>query len=125
MSYDNGNPLNCGDAPHAWCYTQPLISDMRPPPQPFNHDRYDTIDDCYEHVPLFRDAYEPDSSTASAESEPNLIGQLTLAQELDLLGQGNGDWAKEVEMEMGFDTQGEYMAPSYSPPPAPPSPASW
>jgi len=124
---DDDNPSNRGDVPPAWYQPQPptCISDARPLLQPLDHDGHNATNDYNGHAPSFEYTHELECGTTSAEPGLHAIGRLTLAQELELLGQGCGDWATEVNEELGIRSLGEYVQTTYSPAPAPPPPAPW
>jgi hypothetical protein len=84
------------------------------------------VNDYNNHVASFGSIDKHGHRAASAEPEPNTIGQPTQAQELGLLGHGCRDWAAEMEEEMALEPQGEYLQAGYlDPTPAPPPPAPW
>ena len=58
---------------------------------------------------------------ASPMPEHDVIGQL--AHKLETPKKAHGDWAEEVERDLGYSTQGEYKPTSYSQQPAPSPPA--
>ena len=102
--------LSCDDRwldpelPPRLLYQPPTpISDAQPLLQPLDHNGYDVTD--YHN--------ELDNGAASAEPEPDSIERLTFTQELELLGQGYGDWT--TKMEIGIGAQGEYTPATYSP----------
>jgi hypothetical protein len=114
--YDEDNDMFNSRDTTPTSYTQYL-------PQPLDCNGDDMTDYHDEYIPSSGDTDELKSGNPSAEPKPDSIQQLTFMQELELLGQGCGDWADEMEMEMALEPQGEYMEPNYSaPPPAPPSP---
>src|SRR6202050_3042240 len=114
--YDGGS-IDRGDSPAAWYQPPTSIPDNTyPTPQP-EYIGYD------EHVTPV-DANEPDANDANAAPEHDSVIE-RLARELIVSGNASGNWAEEMEMEIGLVPQGEYIQANYSPPPAAPSPAPW
>ena len=66
---------------------------------------------------------QEEEADASPMPEHDAIGQL--AHELETPKKAHGDWAEEVERDLGYSTQGEYKPTSYSQQPAPSPPAPW
>jgi len=98
-------------------------TDARTPPPPLGYTygtTYDTAHDDDVHVVLFEHRDEPDDGAVRAEPDHDVTEPL--ARELAFPGDSERDWAEEMEEEIGFSIQGEYIHSNY--PPAP-SPAPW
>jgi hypothetical protein len=115
---------NCGDTPPSGCQPKPPnpILNAQPPLQPPNHNEY-TTSSHDPHSTLFG-YHENEGGVTSMEPDRDLAIEQH-ACELFASGNTDASWAEEMEMEMAFEPQGEYMVSSYSPPPALPSPAPW
>jgi hypothetical protein len=66
---------------------------------------------------------EPDDGAIRAEPDHDAIEPLT--DELVFPRDLEGDWAEDMNEEMGYNLQGEYRPATYSPSPPPPSPTPW
>ena len=98
-------------------------TDKRAPPMPLKYTystAHDTAHDDDAYGILFEHHDEPNDGTVCAEPDRNAIEPLE--RKLNIPGHTEVDWAEELDEEMGFNIQGEYMPASY--PPAP-SPTPW
>ena len=116
------NASNHGVSPPAWHHHLPSISNVEPPTHlPPKLDIYAMASDLNLHTTP--SGYCDNDNEGIAHMEPNHdIAIEWLAHELFALGNTGGNWAEEMEQEMGLATQGGYTPANYSPTPAPPPP---
>ena len=88
-----------------------------PPPLKYTHNMAHDDDDDNVHVVPFKHHDEPNDSTVRAEPDHDVFEPL--ARELVVPRDAEGDWAEELDEEMGLNIQGEYMPASYPPAPSP------
>ena len=121
--HEGHNASNRGDSPPAWHHSLPSISNAEPPTHaPPELDMYNTASDPNSHTTLARYCDDDDEGIAHTEPDHDIAIEW-FAHELFASGNTGGNWAEEMEKEMGLATQGEYTPANYSPTPAPPPPA--
>ena len=113
------NDIGKGGDP-TWSQPPSPVLDVQPLYQPPDHDQYSLMSNHSPWMTPF-EYHEHKGGTSAKPNHDTMIKQLTC--ELFTSGSTSGNWAENMEMEIGLEPQGEYIAPNYSPTPVPPSPA--